>query len=177
MLGPDWLTSPVFKENATSWPIYLPILPEGDEKSSWCGKIHTRGWTRAPSTHAPEARTHQQHQARTNLCAFGHFESAVLPATEARLMPLYHAGRRAGSIGGTRPATRVGSGSTSTCPTSHISRSSSGSRRMPMSYHPTHLLVTNIISDLSTFESLCLVLDESQLSEIPTDFEGTLFHR
>ena len=35
LLGPDWLIAPVTSENASSWPIYLPMLPEGDEKASW----------------------------------------------------------------------------------------------------------------------------------------------
>ena len=35
LLGPDWLIAPVTAENATSWPIYLPVLPEGDDKASW----------------------------------------------------------------------------------------------------------------------------------------------
>jgi alpha-D-xyloside xylohydrolase len=35
LLGPDWLIAPVTAENATSWPIYLPVLPEGDTKASW----------------------------------------------------------------------------------------------------------------------------------------------
>ena len=59
MLGSEWLVAPVTAENATSWPAYLPALPEGEawqfhwNQSRWEGGQWAEVDTGGNMTHFP----------------------------------------------------------------------------------------------------------------------------
>merc|ERR1712070_665121 len=45
LFGSDWIISPVTKANATTWPAYLPALPNGDSWVYWWNQTKMpNGW-------------------------------------------------------------------------------------------------------------------------------------